>query len=337
METNTFSGADRDWLSAIDRHEFAEPAARILHRILRHLRLHGDPPRRVAVFPRQSFLGLLCKSSKGRTSEWLTWLESQSVIERSFVEVTVRGQSKRWACYALNPPSQWCVPWRVKDSQVVSDAEAWLDELSLDQPDMFPPPPSLSELLREDFVERLSRVESCAVRESSPAGNLVVDPPRKGGLWAAVEAALVPPEGTLAEEVPQEGTAPVPCEGTRVRARVESNRLFESKSTAVLSNRVIDRAEQVKAFEARSVASLDVAERLFRLIGQSERTGQFGRRWAEAIDQIPDALQEAIGHTEMLQREGRLQKSPAAYLNRCVESALALHYGKSRSFATVPY
>jgi hypothetical protein len=30
-----------DWLSAIDRHKFAEPAARLLHRILRHTRKHG--------------------------------------------------------------------------------------------------------------------------------------------------------------------------------------------------------------------------------------------------------------------------------------------------------
>lgn len=343
VSPTTISGADRYLVREIDKHEFPEPIGRLLRFILCLTRRHGDPPRWVALIPRQSFMVLLCAVSKGRASQGLGWLERQRVIERQTTEVAVQGRVQHWTCYAVNEPCQWLVPVRVEASQLVAEAEAWLAALTLDQPEMLPPPATLRELLREDFVERhygTSRVEPGAVgisvpaAASSPGGNQVESRPRVGRLWAAVEKTLsaecvsgpngpVPPGGTLPSKVPSGGTSAVPSGGTRARV----DRIIESNCTAVHSIEYSNRVAQVRNESAQTVARLDVAARLFRLIGEREREGLCRKRWAAAIEQIPAELDELIGHVEMLEREGRLESPPVRWLNTAVGKALAIRPG----------
>lgn len=340
---NRFSSSAMDLVRAKNLHEFPEPAGRLLDWILSFMRRHGEPPRWLAIIPRQSFLSLFSGASKGRTSQLLTWLERQRVIERQPTKVIVQGHRQCYTLCFVNEPAQWSVSRRVQDSQLLADAIAWLDGMSLDQGELLPPSETLNDLLRESFLDRHhspSRVDPAAVRSSppepasSPGGNQVASPQRVGRLWAAVEQAvrtesvsdpkaLVPPGGTQRVEVPSQGTAEVPSGGTR--ARVEPNRVLESKSTCVHSTRVLDRVEQVSQNEARSAASQDAAARLWRCIGRHEQTGNSRYLWNQAIDQIPYDLQELIGHIEMLEREGRPLDRPVAWLNTSVRNALRFH------------
>ena len=60
---------------------------------------------------------------------------------------------------------------------------------------------------------------------------------------------------------------------------------------------------------------------LFETIGAHERTGRCAVLWQNAVREIPEELDELIGHARMLAQTGRIT-NVAAWLNRAVYNEL---------------
>ncbi|HVX56957.1 MAG TPA: hypothetical protein VHA37_04445 [Candidatus Saccharimonadales bacterium] len=347
--THVHAAAARAYRRAFRRYKFQAEGRRLADMILFY---SHDRERARAVVPAQSFFGLLLGMSKVKVSEGLSWLEANRVMEREAVLVTIQQKEQRWMAYWLCPPGQWRLDRRVQESAALVEVEEWLEGLDVDQLELLPPPPSLSQLLAEDFAERAgfgairSRVEAgglSAGQLSSPGGNSDgVEIVSKASLEASlvVERRGVPPEGTI--RVPQEGTAAVPLGGTlaagkgapactpaqayaRAGVRIDPDRIVESIKGSSRSE--IDPNARAGSSSPGGNHRAYLEERLFKTIGQEERHGLSGSMWQRALDQIPDDLDELLSYAIEGKRLGRIAKLPR-WLNTSTRAALAMALAK---------
>jgi hypothetical protein len=354
VEPSRFSGAERAFRQAIRRHEFTEPAVRILDAVLHYGLGRGEFK---ALIPKRNMFCALCGLTKGKVSETIDLLERARVLE---VEDLDRGRGRPWCMFGLRPPEEWRVPFRLKESDTLKDLESWLERVSVDQPDLLPPPASLDAMLVEEFVERSARgqvagapvVSSRAAappahRESSLAGNLVVVPTKVPRIGAGVEEKVAA-EVREANQVPSRGTLSSPGEGessptgnlvgrkvppqgtssgfpiyTGAGARRSIDRIIESKCTDPDLDRVVESIEGKREFNGGLEHRQYVADRLFKLIGLHERNGPMGATWRQAVDQVPDQVNELVAHVEMRQRCGE-NISPVRWLNVAVRKAMEM-------------
>lgn len=240
-----FAATAREYRAAIRRHDWPDNPERVLRMILE---FSIDCGRLRACIPVQMLFQELCgKMTKARVSECLQWLENRKVIKRAILPVSYGGRRYRWTVYTMLPPGTWtaAVPERVLTTQRVQGLEEWLAKLDPDQPELIPPPPSLNDLLAEDFVERVGSSiapgHGTAVSPASavPQGNAVTrvesaegEKPVRAGLserdFSGVESKskpevpapvvshepMVPPEGTNVQTEAYEAAAKVPSGGT---------------------------------------------------------------------------------------------------------------------------
>jgi len=243
---SAFAATAREYRAAIRRHDWPDNPERVLRMILE---FSIDCGRCRALIPVQVLFQELCgKMTKARVSECLDWLEQRFVIQRALLPVSYGGRRRRWTVYTLLPPGKWEVSERVLTTQRVEGLESWLAQLDPDQPELIAPPPSLNDLLAEDFVERVgssiapvhakavtpasvpstaSRVESAEgdqpVRAGSPEWDFSrVESQSKSKPVPTSHEPMVPLEGTKVEteacrpppEVPSGGTYRTPSQGT---------------------------------------------------------------------------------------------------------------------------
>ncbi|MDE2104570.1 MAG: hypothetical protein KGL39_45465 [Patescibacteria group bacterium] len=314
-----------------------------------------------ALVPKQKLFSVVTGMGESKVSEAIEWLLSRLVIERDLVRVTVRRRELRWMAYWLRPPDQWQrIERRMKETRENAEVELWLEMVDAQQPELLEPPPSLSQLLAEDFAERMalggksSRVEpgrgnSPAGQGSSPGGNssgvTTVSMAVAEASFVASRCPGVPPEGTLGAGLPQKGSREVPLEGSfvsgqgargRERAggdRVDPDRVIESK-------RVTDRS----GIEARALdeSSLEgkkggpggphgqsdyrayVQGRLCQAIGRHELSGLSGSMWGRALDRVPEELDELISFGLEAKKLGRIKGPLAAWLNVSTRKAIQM-------------
>lgn len=249
LPSPAFVATAKSFRAAMRKEDFPEPAWRILDILVW---LGYECGRYSALIPKQVLFGILCgKLSKGKISETLDWLEECRVVVRADYEVNYGGRRRWWTLYTLEIPEKWrlvkpkkrteLLPRRVEDSQLVKDAEQWLARLDIEQKELIPPPPSLDELLREDFVDRAgtslrtvhgtagapasvvpqgasapNRVASVDrnVRAGSPGGNFGEVESQSKPVVGAPPTPMVPQQGTKVETEAHETPPQVPPEGT---------------------------------------------------------------------------------------------------------------------------
>lgn len=304
--TSGFAVAARAYRRAMRRHEFSEPQWRLVDLVLFYSLERGEYR---ALIPRQQFFCELLGLRKGKVSEELAWLQRQSVIESGSLD---RG----WLWFGVLAAEGWRVPLRVVESKSLVELEGWLERVQADQPELIAAPASLNEALREVQVEngerRASRVEAVPAAVSSPGGNLAAGSRVPlGGTSALKPASEVPPGGTLSGRVLPQGTASSP--GGNPRARVDSDRIIESRSTE----------SRIESSRVGGSFGAYLEDRLFRLIGDHERNGRSGPTWRRALAEIPEELDELCGVCEDMKRVGRM-KSPGAWMNVATRQALQM-------------
>ena len=199
MSASAFSSSANSFWSAITRHQIPGRAVAILDKVLRYSLLRGEFK---ALIPSQKCLALLCEIDKTNISRTISWLQRAHILS---VEDWDPGRGRRpWGLYSLRPPAEWRVPLRVQESARVSELDAWLTRLGVDQGEFLQPPASLNDLLIEDFIEcsappAAGRVEENPVRPatSGPQADSKVSLQRGG-----FESARVAPRQN---EVPSMG------------------------------------------------------------------------------------------------------------------------------------
>ena len=353
VRSAAFEAASRSLRKALCHHRFPEPAASIMDKVLRYGLEKGELK---AVIPNQKCFTILCGLDKHQVSKAISLLRLARVL---VVEQWDRGRSPRWDVYSITPPDKWKLPMRVEESAALNDLDKWLERLALDQLEFLAPPPSLDDLLAELFVERSA--QSGRVASNPIPGSSSNSGPCRGGFESSrviqqqrprishgqtdVEIEVLPQaagESCLKDNL--SGAEPVVLKTTTTgkvvlkttpervpiytRAPVDRiDRLIESRSTALS----IDRSKDPVVFKTtaeRSEHQRYVEDRLFRLIGEHERTGRMASTWLDAVERMPNRLDELVSTVEAMSRERRLKTSPVRWLNCTVRNALQMKAGK---------
>ena len=324
----------RAYRQAIRKHDIPELDARILSAALEYS-YEFPEPRFEAWFPTQRALGILARVPEGKTSEALRRLVPGRAL-------TIRSaEAGLWL--ALEPPAGWAFKLRAA-APCADDLERWLNNAHGETPWLLAIPPSLNDVLRENFAQtmgestnaRSERANTASLDagsrcphpdtpapfvDSESAKNFpqreVPDGPAPSLSGKIFPQREVPTQGTTSPrgkifplgEVPGGEPAPVPC---TTRARVGSIDRSDR-----LINESIDRSIEAQRFGPELGARRqDLAADLFALIGQDERTGRCSRRWQLYLTELSiEQIEQAISEARHVQKTTGFRKNIAAYLN----------------------
>jgi hypothetical protein len=318
--TEEFPRAERAYRRAIRRHDFDKNHLKVLDFVLFHS--YGRPDGRArAWLPRQDCLKSCMGIDAGNLSKVLKWLESNRVIDKVVDDDGV------WL--AMMDPNSWRVPLNVEDERVAVDMDDWLERARPGHPELFPPPPSLNDALREVFVEAQSRGSRPMQGQEQGRESRVEAASSRNGSESVQDAGHYGPAGRVVElpskhgvERPAIGNLPTAADREdRDRGSVPRSSLNRGTESPSRETSTRSREEALRS-ETRRPASIETRayadSRLFGLIGEHERRAACGQLFERAIAAKPDDVIELVSHVEDLRRTGQLTSSVGAYMNKSV-------------------
>jgi len=317
------NSTERAYRLAMRQHDFDKQHLKVLDFVLFHS--YGRPDARAKAWvPRQLCIAICTGMDDGDLSRTVKWLKAQRVIEQTADE--------DGAWFAMLPPGTWKVSLKVDSESMANDMEEWLYRADPGHPEFWEIPASLSDALREVFVESSSangraesRVEPSSDKASSWIGSKSVQrgitndevgkSPNPGNASPGGRVGEFPSQSRPGAGAPGFGVGNFPTSVPREReARAREDSRCSTSRERVLG---LDK-ERVNVSDFQAY----VERELFGLIGNEERGGECGLMWERAIRDMPEELNELIGQAKLLQQEGKITRSVGAWLNASVYRAL---------------
>jgi hypothetical protein len=307
--------AQRSYLRAALKAKFTETELRLVLWVIFY---SAGRQRHRAHVPKQYFFTMLGGIDVGDVSRALASLEESRVIERP------SGYE-----YCLVAPPWLKVSLRVDETRESLQLEHWLETVEANQPDLFPPPPSLADAMRENFVES-SRVEPVIESRLTKASSRSSDPNVEGDAPMAVTTAGPVtgwkdpvPAGPVGNFPTQLGNSPSSKPSQIGKFPTSPPPYPPYSQLENSSSRILGSREGIReGAGTKGVRALDyqayVEHRLFASIGEQERTGRCRLMWARAVREIPEQLDELLGHALMLRATTQPNLKLGAWLNRAV-------------------
>ncbi len=285
----------RAYRRAVSKADFKETHLRILEKIIFY---SADLERHKAIFTRQSDIALICKLDEGEVSKALDELEDWKVIERETVTVWKRA---RWLTVALLPPPWMTVKDRITEDRNFQEVERFLETIELSADDLLPPDTSFADARRQQFVE--SRVESSRHEVETPSSQVSPDPDEGAGGPSGLPASHSPVGKSPTRPVVENPSRPEPVGKSPTPSTRDRDREVPRDSGPGSQSRERVLGLESNAPKRPDAAALDyrayVHDYLFETIGIHEKTGRCAVLWEDAIREIPEKLDELIGHGRM--------------------------------------